>query len=88
MSILFGAQWEKVGNRTQGKKRGRVSGVLKAPLPLLAQEKPRQRIHSWALEDPNLTPRPQFPDNDHSTSRLKLRLRISRAGEPIAGGET
>eukprot|EP00959_Pyramimonas_sp_CCMP1952_P276124 5771840-Pyramimonas_sp.AAC.1 len=33
-----GGQWEKVGSWTQGKKRGRVSGVLRAPLPLLAQE--------------------------------------------------
>eukprot|EP00976_Prorocentrum_cordatum_P055268 1115123-Prorocentrum_minimum.AAC.4 len=35
-----GEQWEKVGNGTQGEKRGRVSGgVLSAPLPLLlAQE--------------------------------------------------
>eukprot|EP00976_Prorocentrum_cordatum_P116449 1196165-Prorocentrum_minimum.AAC.3 len=33
-----GGQWEKVGNWTQGKKRGRVSGVLSVPLPLLAQD--------------------------------------------------
>eukprot|EP00959_Pyramimonas_sp_CCMP1952_P392643 8227238-Pyramimonas_sp.AAC.2 len=35
-----GEQWERVGNWTQGEKRGRVSGVLRAPLPLLAQEDP------------------------------------------------
>eukprot|EP00976_Prorocentrum_cordatum_P079753 1183692-Prorocentrum_minimum.AAC.1 len=35
-----GAQWKEVGNWTQGEKRGRVSGVLSAPLPLLAQEDP------------------------------------------------
>eukprot|EP00976_Prorocentrum_cordatum_P112907 1195611-Prorocentrum_minimum.AAC.1 len=35
-----GEQWETVGNWTQGEKRGRVSGVLSAPLPLLAQEDP------------------------------------------------
>eukprot|EP00959_Pyramimonas_sp_CCMP1952_P150483 3149368-Pyramimonas_sp.AAC.1 len=35
-----GEQWEKVGNWTQGEKRGRVFGVLSAPLPLLAQEDP------------------------------------------------
>eukprot|EP00976_Prorocentrum_cordatum_P082238 1184733-Prorocentrum_minimum.AAC.1 len=35
-----GEKWEKVGNWTQGEKRGRVSGVLSAPLPLLAQEDP------------------------------------------------
>eukprot|EP00976_Prorocentrum_cordatum_P092247 1188848-Prorocentrum_minimum.AAC.2 len=35
-----GEHWEKVGNWTQGKKRGRVSGVLSVPLPLLAQEDP------------------------------------------------
>eukprot|EP00976_Prorocentrum_cordatum_P074328 1181475-Prorocentrum_minimum.AAC.2 len=33
-------KWEKVGNWTQGEKRGRVSGVLSASLPLLAQEDP------------------------------------------------
>eukprot|EP00959_Pyramimonas_sp_CCMP1952_P177358 3707424-Pyramimonas_sp.AAC.1 len=34
-------QWEKVGNWTQGEKRGRVSTVvLSAPLSLLAQEDP------------------------------------------------
>eukprot|EP00959_Pyramimonas_sp_CCMP1952_P156353 3269887-Pyramimonas_sp.AAC.1 len=33
-----GEKWEKVGNWTQGEKRGRVSGVLCASLPLLAQE--------------------------------------------------
>eukprot|EP00976_Prorocentrum_cordatum_P007441 148491-Prorocentrum_minimum.AAC.1 len=33
-----GAQWEKVGNWTQGEKRGRISRVLSALLPLLAQE--------------------------------------------------
>eukprot|EP00976_Prorocentrum_cordatum_P094111 1189661-Prorocentrum_minimum.AAC.5 len=35
-----GEQWEKVGNWTQGEKRGSASGVLRAPLPLLAQEEP------------------------------------------------
>eukprot|EP00976_Prorocentrum_cordatum_P077336 1182646-Prorocentrum_minimum.AAC.2 len=35
-----GEQWEKVGNWTQGEKRGRVSGVSSAPLPLSAQEDP------------------------------------------------
>eukprot|EP00976_Prorocentrum_cordatum_P071709 1180431-Prorocentrum_minimum.AAC.1 len=35
-----GEQWEKVENWTQGEKRGTVSGVLSAPLPLLAQEDP------------------------------------------------
>eukprot|EP00976_Prorocentrum_cordatum_P059547 1175545-Prorocentrum_minimum.AAC.3 len=30
----------KVGNWTQGEKRGRVSGLLSAPLPLSAQEDP------------------------------------------------
>eukprot|EP00976_Prorocentrum_cordatum_P065891 1178091-Prorocentrum_minimum.AAC.5 len=35
-----GEKWEKVGNWTQGEKRGRVSGVLSASLPLLAQEDP------------------------------------------------
>eukprot|EP00976_Prorocentrum_cordatum_P073217 1180994-Prorocentrum_minimum.AAC.5 len=31
-----GEKWEKVGNWTQGEKRGRVSGVLSASLPLMA----------------------------------------------------
>eukprot|EP00976_Prorocentrum_cordatum_P072745 1180829-Prorocentrum_minimum.AAC.1 len=35
-----GEKWEKVGNWTQGEKRGRASGVLSASLPLLAQEDP------------------------------------------------
>eukprot|EP00959_Pyramimonas_sp_CCMP1952_P234766 4905148-Pyramimonas_sp.AAC.3 len=35
-----GEQREKVGNWTQGEKRGRVSRVLSAPLPLSAQEDP------------------------------------------------
>eukprot|EP00976_Prorocentrum_cordatum_P114884 1195914-Prorocentrum_minimum.AAC.5 len=35
-----GEKWEKVGNWTQGEKKGRVSGVLSASLPLLAQEDP------------------------------------------------
>eukprot|EP00976_Prorocentrum_cordatum_P086863 1186672-Prorocentrum_minimum.AAC.2 len=35
-----GEQREKVGNWTQGETMGRVSGVLSAPLPLLAQEDP------------------------------------------------
>eukprot|EP00976_Prorocentrum_cordatum_P078227 1183016-Prorocentrum_minimum.AAC.5 len=35
-----GERWEKVGNWTQGEKRGRVSGLLSAALPLLAQEDP------------------------------------------------
>eukprot|EP00976_Prorocentrum_cordatum_P068861 1179315-Prorocentrum_minimum.AAC.4 len=38
--FLWGEKWEKVGNWTQGEKRGRVSGVLSASLPLLAQEDP------------------------------------------------
>eukprot|EP00959_Pyramimonas_sp_CCMP1952_P248804 5201039-Pyramimonas_sp.AAC.1 len=37
---LRGEQWEKVGYWTRGEKRGRVSGVLSTPLPLLAQEDP------------------------------------------------
>eukprot|EP00959_Pyramimonas_sp_CCMP1952_P020055 423464-Pyramimonas_sp.AAC.1 len=36
----WGEQWERVGDWTQGEKRGRVSGVLRAPLPVLAQEDP------------------------------------------------
>eukprot|EP00959_Pyramimonas_sp_CCMP1952_P454856 9470607-Pyramimonas_sp.AAC.1 len=36
----WGEQWEKVRNWTRGEKRGRVSGVLSAPLLLLAQEDP------------------------------------------------
>eukprot|EP00976_Prorocentrum_cordatum_P062544 1176759-Prorocentrum_minimum.AAC.1 len=39
-SGLRGERWEKVGSWTQGEKRGRVSGVSRAPLPLLAQEDP------------------------------------------------
>eukprot|EP00976_Prorocentrum_cordatum_P097352 1190952-Prorocentrum_minimum.AAC.2 len=39
-----GEQWEKVGNWTQGEKRGRVSGVLRAPLPLLAEEDPKHEV--------------------------------------------
>eukprot|EP00959_Pyramimonas_sp_CCMP1952_P447519 9370553-Pyramimonas_sp.AAC.2 len=35
-----GKQWEKVRNWTQGDKRGSVSRVLSAPLPLLAQQDP------------------------------------------------
>eukprot|EP00959_Pyramimonas_sp_CCMP1952_P475134 9504023-Pyramimonas_sp.AAC.2 len=35
-----GEKWEKAGNWTQGEKRGRVSRVLSASLPLLAQEDP------------------------------------------------
>eukprot|EP00959_Pyramimonas_sp_CCMP1952_P175906 3675737-Pyramimonas_sp.AAC.1 len=39
----WGNRWEKAGNWTQGEKRGRgVSGVLRAPLPLLAQEDPER----------------------------------------------
>eukprot|EP00976_Prorocentrum_cordatum_P060226 1175811-Prorocentrum_minimum.AAC.1 len=39
-----GEQWEKAGNWTQGDKRGRVAGVLSAPLPLLAQEDPYNEV--------------------------------------------
>eukprot|EP00959_Pyramimonas_sp_CCMP1952_P286900 5999669-Pyramimonas_sp.AAC.1 len=35
-----GEKWEKVGNWTQGEKKGRVSGMLSASLPLLEQEDP------------------------------------------------
>eukprot|EP00976_Prorocentrum_cordatum_P090728 1188231-Prorocentrum_minimum.AAC.2 len=39
--ILYSVEkWEKVGNWTRAEKRGRVSGVLSASLPLLAQEDP------------------------------------------------
>eukprot|EP00959_Pyramimonas_sp_CCMP1952_P317633 6647835-Pyramimonas_sp.AAC.2 len=31
---------ERMGKRTQGEERGRVSGVLRVPLPLLPQENP------------------------------------------------
>eukprot|EP00976_Prorocentrum_cordatum_P077032 1182522-Prorocentrum_minimum.AAC.1 len=41
-----GEKRAKVGNWTQGEKRGRVSGVLRASLPLLAQEGP---VESRAL---------------------------------------
>eukprot|EP00959_Pyramimonas_sp_CCMP1952_P181336 3791602-Pyramimonas_sp.AAC.2 len=37
--IGTGGPWEKVGNWTQGEKRGRCSGAS-ASLPLLAQEDP------------------------------------------------
>eukprot|EP00959_Pyramimonas_sp_CCMP1952_P454858 9470614-Pyramimonas_sp.AAC.1 len=46
--------WETVGNWTQGEKRGRVSGVSSASLPLLAHEDPvyytcaRRPSASWA----------------------------------------
>eukprot|EP00959_Pyramimonas_sp_CCMP1952_P343733 7200002-Pyramimonas_sp.AAC.1 len=39
-----GEQWEKVGNWTQGGKRGRISWVLSAPLPLLTQEDPYNEV--------------------------------------------
>eukprot|EP00959_Pyramimonas_sp_CCMP1952_P226685 4739804-Pyramimonas_sp.AAC.1 len=39
-----GEKWEKVGNWTQDKKRGRVSGVLSASLPLLTQERPYNQV--------------------------------------------
>eukprot|EP00976_Prorocentrum_cordatum_P085185 1185960-Prorocentrum_minimum.AAC.5 len=35
-------KWEEEGILTQGEKRGRVSGVSRAPSPLLAQEDPHQ----------------------------------------------
>eukprot|EP00959_Pyramimonas_sp_CCMP1952_P293734 6143387-Pyramimonas_sp.AAC.1 len=35
-----GEKWEKVGSWTQREKRGRVSRVLSASLPILAQEDP------------------------------------------------
>eukprot|EP00976_Prorocentrum_cordatum_P070859 1180096-Prorocentrum_minimum.AAC.2 len=38
--VAVGEQWEKVGNWIQGEERGRASGVLSAPLPILAQEDP------------------------------------------------
>eukprot|EP00976_Prorocentrum_cordatum_P116725 1196202-Prorocentrum_minimum.AAC.3 len=43
-TLLRGEQWEKVGNWSQGEKRGRVSGVLSAPLSLLAQEDPYKEV--------------------------------------------
>eukprot|EP00976_Prorocentrum_cordatum_P070044 1179784-Prorocentrum_minimum.AAC.4 len=43
-SIPRGEQREKVGNRTQGEKRGGVAGVLSALLPLLAQEDPLNEV--------------------------------------------
>eukprot|EP00959_Pyramimonas_sp_CCMP1952_P450102 9424525-Pyramimonas_sp.AAC.2 len=43
--ILQGEQSERVGSWTQGEKMGRVSGVLRAPLPLLlAQEDPYNKV--------------------------------------------
>eukprot|EP00976_Prorocentrum_cordatum_P071529 1180358-Prorocentrum_minimum.AAC.4 len=44
-----GEKWEKVGNWTQGEKRGRVSGVLNASLPLSAQEDPH--LHAALVHD-------------------------------------
>eukprot|EP00959_Pyramimonas_sp_CCMP1952_P429304 8991351-Pyramimonas_sp.AAC.1 len=41
---MYHEQWEKVGNWTQGEKRERVSGVLSAPFPLLAQEDPQHEV--------------------------------------------
>eukprot|EP00976_Prorocentrum_cordatum_P052249 1054446-Prorocentrum_minimum.AAC.2 len=48
-----GEQWEKVGNWTQGEKRGRVSGVMRAPLPSLAQEDPRYGARVHLFPQPN-----------------------------------
>eukprot|EP00959_Pyramimonas_sp_CCMP1952_P446089 9339756-Pyramimonas_sp.AAC.2 len=44
-------KWEKVGNNwTQGEERGRVSGVLCASLPLLAQEDPYEKTKQSCLQ--------------------------------------
>eukprot|EP00976_Prorocentrum_cordatum_P086169 1186394-Prorocentrum_minimum.AAC.6 len=39
-ALVSGEDTRQPGRRTCGEKRGRVSGVLRAPLPLLAQEDP------------------------------------------------
>eukprot|EP00976_Prorocentrum_cordatum_P068359 1179100-Prorocentrum_minimum.AAC.4 len=57
-----GEKWEKVGNWTQDKKRGRVSGVLSASLPLLTQERPYNQVITVARAHHHAVVRKIFVD--------------------------
>eukprot|EP00976_Prorocentrum_cordatum_P062459 1176727-Prorocentrum_minimum.AAC.1 len=51
-----GEKWEKVGNWTRVEKRGRIPGVLRASLSLLAQEDPQNEVRlpgrRWVAPSP------------------------------------
>eukprot|EP00959_Pyramimonas_sp_CCMP1952_P213740 4472334-Pyramimonas_sp.AAC.1 len=59
-----GEQWEKVGNWTQGARRGRVSGVLSATLPLLAPKDPLNEVIVYPERELIVTGRREYTEED------------------------